>query len=64
MNQTLKERWILGSLLLNLFLSVLKLVFGLITNSLGLIAEAIHSFSDLVASVISFIGVKLSAKKV
>ncbi|MFN3787055.1 cation diffusion facilitator family transporter [Sulfurihydrogenibium azorense] len=63
MNQTLKERWILGSLLLNLFLSVLKLVFGLITNSLGLIAEAIHSFSDLVASVISFIGVKLSAKK-
>ncbi|ACN99788.1 cation diffusion facilitator family transporter [Sulfurihydrogenibium azorense Az-Fu1] len=63
MNQKLKERWILGSLLLNLFLSVLKLVFGLITNSLGLIAEAIHSFSDLVASVISFIGVKLSAKK-
>lgn len=63
MNQTLKERWILGSLLLNLFLSVLKLFFGVITNSLGLIAEAIHSFSDLVASVISFIGVKLSAKK-
>ncbi|WP_028950747.1 cation diffusion facilitator family transporter [Sulfurihydrogenibium subterraneum] len=63
MNQTLKERWILGSLLLNLFLSVLKLFFGLITNSLGLIAEAIHSFSDLVASVVSFIGVKLSAKK-
>lgn len=63
MQQTLKERWILGSLLLNLFLSILKLFFGIITNSLGLIAEAIHSFSDLVASVISFIGVKLSAKK-
>lgn len=63
MNQSLKERWILGSLLLNLFLSILKLFFGTITNSLGLIAEAIHSFSDLVASVISFIGVKLSAKK-
>jgi cation diffusion facilitator family transporter len=63
MQQSLKERWILGSLTLNLFLSLLKLFFGLITNSLGLIAEAIHSFSDLVASVISFIGVKLSAKK-
>ncbi|PMP62993.1 MAG: cation transporter [Sulfurihydrogenibium sp.] len=63
MEQTLKERWILGSLLINLFLSILKLFFGVLTNSLGLIAEAIHSFSDLVASIISFIGVKLSAKK-
>ncbi|WP_299228496.1 cation diffusion facilitator family transporter [Sulfurihydrogenibium sp.] len=62
-HQTLKERWILGSLTLNLFLSILKLVVGLITNSLGLIAEAIHSFSDLIASVISFISVKITAKK-
>jgi cation diffusion facilitator family transporter len=62
-HQTLKERWILGSLTLNLFLSILKLVVGLITNSLGLIAEAIHSFSDLIASVISFISVKITVKK-
>jgi cation diffusion facilitator family transporter len=62
-HKTLKERWILGSLTLNLFLSILKLVVGLITNSLGLIAEAIHSFSDLIASVISFISVKITAKK-
>jgi len=62
--QTLKERWILGSLTLNLFLSILKLVVGFITNSLGLIAEAIHSFSDLIASVISFISVKITAKKI
>lgn len=62
-HQKQKERWIVGSLLLNLFLSVLKLVFALITGSLALVAEAIHSFSDLAASVISFIGVKLSAKK-
>ncbi|MCX7739097.1 MAG: cation diffusion facilitator family transporter [Hydrogenothermaceae bacterium] len=62
-DQHLKERWIIGSLLLNLFLSILKLIFAFITGSLALIAEAIHSFSDLVASFISFIGVKLSAKK-
>lgn len=61
--QKLKERWILGSLFLNLFLSLLKLVFAIISGSLALIAETIHSFSDLAASVISFIGVKLSAKK-
>ncbi len=62
-NQKLKERWILGSLLLNLFLSILKLSFGIITHSLGLIAEAIHSFSDLIASIVSFISIKLSSKK-
>lgn len=62
-HQRQKERWIVGSLLLNLFLSVLKLTFAMITGSLALIAEAIHSFSDLAASAISFIGVRLSAKK-
>lgn len=61
--QKLKERWIVNSLLLNLFLSLLKLIFALITGSLALIAEAIHSFSDLAASIISFISIKLSAKK-
>ncbi len=62
-NQKLKERWAIGSLILNLSLSILKLVAGLFTGSLALIAEAIHSFSDLVASVISLISVKLAAKK-
>ncbi len=62
-NQTLKERWALGSLILNLLLSLLKLGAGVFTGSLALIAEAIHSFSDLVASIISLISVKLAAKK-
>ncbi|MEZ0323234.1 MAG: cation diffusion facilitator family transporter [Hydrogenothermaceae bacterium] len=62
-NHREKERWILGSLLLNLFLSLLKLIFAVITGSLALIAEVIHSFSDLAASVISLIGVKLSEKR-
>ncbi len=62
-NQSLKERWALGSLILNLALSILKLGAGLFTGSLALIAEAIHSFSDLVASVISLISVKLSVRK-
>ncbi len=58
-----KERWALGSLVLNLSLTILKFVFALFTGSLALMAEAIHSFSDLSASVISFISVKLSARK-
>lgn len=61
--QKKKERWVLGSLLLNGSLTILKFIFAVITGSLALMAEAIHSLSDLVASVISFISVKLSAKK-
>ncbi|WP_457626477.1 cation diffusion facilitator family transporter [Persephonella sp.] len=62
-NQILKERWALGSLILNSVLTVLKFIFALITGSLALMAEAVHSFSDLIASVISLISVKLAAKK-
>ena len=58
-----KERWALGSLILNFSLTALKFIFAVITGSLSLMAEAIHSFSDLVASVISLISVKLANKK-
>ncbi len=62
-NQTIKERWAIGSLILNLSLSLLKLSSGIFTGSLALIAEAIHSFSDLIASIISLVSVKIAAKK-
>jgi len=62
-NQTLKERWALGSLILNTTLTILKFVFALITGSLALMAEAVHSFSDLIASAVSLISVKLAARK-
>ena len=62
-NQILKERWALGSILLNLSLTILKFIFAIFTGSLALMAEAIHSFSDLAASVISFISVKIAVKK-
>ncbi len=62
-NQILKERWALGSLVLNLVLTILKFIFAVFTGSLALVAEAVHSFSDLIASIISLISVKLSAKK-
>jgi len=58
--QSEKEKWALGSLLLNAFLTALKFIFALLTGSLALMAEAIHSFSDLVVSAISLISVKIS----
>ncbi|WP_029523446.1 cation diffusion facilitator family transporter [Persephonella sp. KM09-Lau-8] len=62
-NQLAKEKWALGSLILNTSLTILKFIFAIFTGSLALMAEAIHSFSDLIASVISLISVKIAAKK-
>ena len=42
------------------FLTGIKLVIGLLTGSLGLISEALHSGLDLVAAVITFFSVRLS----
>jgi len=46
----------------NLFLSVLKIVFGIISNYASLIADGVHSLSDLITDVVSIIGNKLSLK--
>lgn len=62
-HQREKERWALGSLSLNLFLTAVKFIFAIFTGSLALMAEAIHSFSDLIASGISLISVKFANKK-
>ncbi len=58
-----KEHWALVSLLLNLLQSALKLVGGLMTGSLSLLGEALHSFSDATASVIAYLSIKFSEKK-
>lgn len=50
------------SLVCNLILSILKIGFGLITNFSALIADGIHSFSDLSTDVIGIMGNKLSKK--
>ena len=42
------------------FLTGIKLVIGLLTGSLGLISEALHSGLDLVAAVITFFSVRMS----
>ena len=44
----------------NTTLILLKLVAGILTGSISLIAEAVHSLMDLAASVIAFISVRVS----
>jgi cation diffusion facilitator family transporter len=44
------------------FLVALKLVAGLISGSLGLVAEAVHSGTDLVASLLTFLALRVAVR--
>lgn len=50
------------SLVANVFLTILKIVVGFIGNSKSLIADGVHSLSDLSTDVIAILGDKLSLK--
>lgn len=49
-----------SSVIAAIFLTTMKLVIGLATGSLGILAEAAHSALDLVAAVITFFAVRVS----
>jgi cation diffusion facilitator family transporter len=52
----------LGSVLAAAFLVTLKLVAGLISGSLGLVAEAVHSGTDLVAALLTFLALRVAVR--
>ncbi len=58
-----KEHWALISLGVNLLQSLLKLIGGLLTGSLSLLGDAVHSLSDSLASLIAFLSIKFSEIK-
>ncbi len=47
----------------NLSLAIIKGIVGVFSGSIALIADAVHSFSDIFASLAVYIGLKLSQKK-
>jgi len=53
------EAWV--SIVSNLVLAIIMFIFGLMLNSISLLANAAHTFSDMVSSVIILIGFKLSS---
>ena len=57
-----KARAALYSVLVNLVLIAGKLVVGLLTGSVAILADAAHSFLDLSASVFAFAGIRAAAK--
>ena len=52
----------LSSVIAAIGLTVFKLIVGLLTNSLGILAEAAHSGLDLVAAAMTFFAVQVSDK--
>ncbi|MCS7261969.1 MAG: cation diffusion facilitator family transporter [Aquificaceae bacterium] len=58
-----KHHWALVSLWVNLLQVLLKFLAGVLTGSLSMIGEAVHSLSDSFASAVAFVTIKLSDKK-
>ena len=46
----------------NATLTLVKLVLGVVTGSVAVLSEAVHSASDLVASIIAFVAVRTAAR--
>ncbi len=58
-----EKRWVaLTSVLAAIFLTGMKLIVGLLTGSLGILAEAAHSGLDLVAAGVTYFAVRISDK--
>ncbi len=51
------------SVVSNSILVILKLVTGLLTGSISVLSEAAHSSMDLIASIIAFFAVRISARR-
>lgn len=55
-----KKRTALLSVIAAVFLTGFKLIVGVVTGSLGILSEALHSGLDLVAAVITYFSVRIS----
>ncbi|HRS54227.1 MAG TPA: cation diffusion facilitator family transporter [Bacteroidales bacterium] len=53
----------LVSIIINFILFIIKMWAGIVSNSIAIIADAWHTMSDSISSVVVILGVKLSNKK-
>ncbi len=61
--QKQKELWLVASTILNSLMAIAKLIVGYLTNTSVIIADGIHSISDVVGSVLIYASIKLAGKK-
>ncbi len=57
-----KKRVALFSVFAAIFITGFKLIIGILTGSLGILSEALHSGLDLVAAIITYFSVQISDK--
>ena len=62
MAKTEKESAAISSVIAACGLTLLKIIVGFVTGSLGIIAEAAHSGLDLFAAIVTVVAVKISGK--
>ena len=58
-----KEKWLLRSVILNVILALSKLTIGFISQNSLVLADGIHSVSDIVSSAFILISIKISGRK-
>ncbi len=57
-----KKRVALSSIVAAVFLTGSKFIVGILTGSLGILSEALHSCLDLVAAIVTYFSVRISDK--
>lgn len=58
----MKKGVTIAVILLNLAIVASEIIFGIVANSMGLIADALHNFSDVVALVITYLAIVYAEK--
>ncbi len=58
----LGERAALVGIVGNIFLSAAKFVVGIVAGSTAVIADALHSFSDVIISALTWLGIRIAKK--
>jgi cobalt-zinc-cadmium efflux system protein len=58
-----KGKNLLSSIFLNIVITVVQIIGGILSGSLALISDALHNFSDVITLIFSFFAYNLSKKK-
>lgn len=56
-------RVLITSMLINFFVSSMKIIAGFICNSKSMVADGLHSLSDFITDIVAFFGAKFSNKR-
>ncbi len=57
----IKERWMIASTILNMLFGTLKAVFGFFTGNVVVLADALHSFGDVIGALLVYLAVRFSS---